>query len=279
MAAILQFWMDKATVVDGELFGGQIHPASALTEYVMNALNPVLPTGHKVTWDHVITQTLWMKKRLFNFTSEEERKMCRQAIPVTGITSDLEVAMERCYNEHILNMATQQKKKDLHEKPGSKPGLAPKSSKTTWTRNLGRGEMLKIHLKKKAPGQDLTPVPPKDDGPDIGKHYEPPQRQENTKTGQAGQSPLTEELLALGESVTMVLDQFEDLEIAQAVSNILPHMDTADVEMEEVASGYQPEVGHMGYDVNLVRHSNDTALGLLLRSRPRRISCWMRKPT
>ena len=66
MAAILQFWMDKATVADGELFGGRIRPASALTEYVMNALNPVLPAGHKVTWDHVITRTLWMKKRLFN---------------------------------------------------------------------------------------------------------------------------------------------------------------------------------------------------------------------
>ena len=66
MAAILQFWMDKATFADGELFGGIICPASALTEYVMNALNPVLPAGHKVTWDHVITCTPWMKKRLFN---------------------------------------------------------------------------------------------------------------------------------------------------------------------------------------------------------------------
>ena len=71
-------------------------------------------------------------------------------------------------------------------------------------------------------------------------------------TGQAGRSLLTEELLALGESVTTVLDQFEDPEIAQAISNILPSTDTADVEMEEVASGFQPEVGRMGYDVNLV---------------------------
>ena len=164
----------------------------------MNALNPVLPEGHKLTWDHVITRTPWMKKRLFNFTSEEERKMRRQAIPVAGITSDLEVAMERCYNEHILNMATQQKKKDLHEKPGSKPGLVPKSSKPTGTRNLGRRETIKIHLKKKALGQDWTPVPPKDDSPNVGKCYEPPRCQENTGTGQAGQSPLTEELLAPG---------------------------------------------------------------------------------
>ena len=252
MAAILQFWMDEATVTDSELFWGRIHPTSALTEYVMNALNPVLPAGHKVTWGHVITRTPWMKKRLFNFTSEEERKMCWQAIPVAGITSDLEVAMERCYNEHILDTAAQQKKKDLHEKLGSKPGPAPKSSKPTGTGNLGCGEMIKIHLKKKALGQDWTLVPPKDDGPDVGKRYEPPWCQENTGTGQAGRSPLTEELLAPGESVTTVLDQFEDPEIAQALSNILPHTDTADVEMEEVASGFQPEVGRMGYDVNLV---------------------------
>ena len=91
MAAILQFWRDKATVADGELFRGRIPPASALMEYVMNAPNLVLPTGHKVTWDHVITRTLWMKKRMFNFMSEEERKMHWQAIPVAGITSDLEV--------------------------------------------------------------------------------------------------------------------------------------------------------------------------------------------
>ena len=85
MAAILQFWTDEASVADGELFGGRMHPISALVEYVMNAVNPVLPLGYKVTWDHVITRTPWMKKWLFNFTSEEERKMHSQAIPVAGI--------------------------------------------------------------------------------------------------------------------------------------------------------------------------------------------------
>ena len=97
--------------------------------------------------------------------------MRRQAIPVAGITSDLEVAMERCYNAHIMDTAVQQKKKELKEKLGPKP--AP-SSKPTGTKNLGRGDTIKIYLKKKAPGQDLTPVLPKDDGPDIGKHAENP---------------------------------------------------------------------------------------------------------
>ena len=72
---------------------------------------------------------------------------------------------------------------------------------------------------------------------------------------------MTEELLAPGESVTTVLDQFEDPEIAQAVSNILPLADPTDVEMEEEAMGFEPEVGRVGYDVNLVQHSDDTALG------------------
>ena len=54
---------------------------------------------------------------------------------------------------------------------------------------------------------------------------------------QAGLSPLTEELLTPGEDLTTVLNGYdipEEQELAQAVSSILPRMDTADVEMEEV---------------------------------------------
>ena len=81
-------------------------------------------------------------------------------------------------------------------------------------------------------------------------------------TGQASRSPLTEELFAPGESVTTILDlQYEDLDIAQAISNIPPCVDPADVKMEEEATGFQPEVGCVGYDVNLVWHSDDTAPG------------------
>ena len=49
MAAILQFWMDEASIADSELFGGQMCPVSTLVEYVTNAVNPVLPPGYKVT--------------------------------------------------------------------------------------------------------------------------------------------------------------------------------------------------------------------------------------
>ena len=201
-----------------------------------------------------------MKKWLFNFTSEEEWKMHRQAIPVVGILSDLEVAMDMCYNQHIMDTAAQQKKKEQQEKLG--PKAAP-SSKPTGIKNMGRGETIKLHLRKKAPGQDWTHVTPKDDGPDIGKCYKTPRRQESTGTSQAGQSPLTEELLAPGEHITNVLDdQYEDPEIEQAMVNIPLHMDLADVKMEDATSGFEPEVSRSGYDVNLVRHSGDTAPGL-----------------
>ena len=139
MASILQFWMDEASVADGELFRGRTHPISALAEYIMNAVNPFLPPGYKVTWDHVINHTPLMKKRLFNFTSEEEGKMRCQAIPVAGISSDLEVAMEMCYNQHIMDTATQQKKKEQQEKPGQK---ASPSSKPTGIKSMGCRETI-----------------------------------------------------------------------------------------------------------------------------------------
>ena len=111
-----------------------------------------------------------MKKRLFNFTSEEEWKICRQAIPVAGISLDLEVAMEMCYNQHIMDMAAQQKK-EQQEKPGQKAAL---SSKSTGIKNMGCGETIKLHLRKKAPGQDWTHIMPKDDSANTGKRYETP---------------------------------------------------------------------------------------------------------
>ena len=124
-------------------------------------------------------------------------------------------------------------------------------------------EHIKLHLQKKAPGQDWTHVTPKDNAPDVWKHYETPRCQEGTGTSQAGRSPLTEELLAPGEHVTTVLDdQYEDPEIEQAIAHIPPCMDLANVEMEDVTSGCEPKVSRSGYDVNLVQHSGDIAPGL-----------------
>ena len=220
-------------------------PVSALPEYVMSTINPTLPPGYKVMWDHVITCTPWMKKRLFNSTSEEERRMHRQPIPVAGISSNLEEATEKCYNKHIMDTAAQEKKKALQKKPGAKPSP---SSKPSGLKNMGRRETIKIHLKKLAPGQDWTHFLPKDKGPDVRKCYDPPQHEDDMGAGQAsssqmkasqpGHSPLTEELLALGEDVTTVLDYQddvqEDLELARAIANILPCLEATDMEMQDV---------------------------------------------
>ena len=62
MASILQFWMDDTSIADGELFGGWICLASALVEYIMSTMNLVLEPGYKVSWDHVINCTPWMKQ-------------------------------------------------------------------------------------------------------------------------------------------------------------------------------------------------------------------------
>ena len=102
-------------------------------------------------------------------------------------------------------------------------------------------------------GEGWSHVTPKDKGPDVSQCYELTQCQDNTGASQAGCSPLTDELLTPGEDVTTILnyqdDTQEDPEIVQAIVNIPPPL------------GFQPEFGHTGYDVNLVRPSDDTAPG------------------
>ena len=123
----------------------------------------------------------------------------------------------------------------------------------------------------KDPSQETGPrphVPLKDKGPDVRKHYDPPQYQDDTGAGQAsssqmkasqpGHSPLTEELLTPGEDVTTILnyqdDVQEDPEIARSIANIPPCLEATDVEMQDVNAppGFEPEFSHSGYDVNLV---------------------------
>ena len=42
LVTVLQFWTDEATVANGTMYGGRVHPASALAEYVMDTVNPGL---------------------------------------------------------------------------------------------------------------------------------------------------------------------------------------------------------------------------------------------
>ena len=60
MAAVLQFWTDEQSILDGVINGGRIWPTSALAHYVMTQLNPVVPEDLQITWDQVVAQTPWV---------------------------------------------------------------------------------------------------------------------------------------------------------------------------------------------------------------------------
>ena len=103
MVAVLQFWGDEASSVDGIIYGGRKCPISALVEYILNTINPGLEPGSKVTWDDVVIRTPWMAKWLRGMTAAQEKTVWHQALPVPGVSSDLEIALERRYSEHVLS--------------------------------------------------------------------------------------------------------------------------------------------------------------------------------
>ena len=102
MVAVLQFWGDEASTTDGIVYGGRECPISALAEYVLNTINLGLDPGSKITWDDVVTQTPWMTKQLHGMTAAQEMTVKRQALPVPGKSSELEVVSEKRYSEQLL---------------------------------------------------------------------------------------------------------------------------------------------------------------------------------
>ena len=102
MVSILQFWGDEASTADGVVYGGHECPVSTLAEYVLNKINPGLDPGSKITWDDVVTQTPWLTKRLHGMMATQEMTIKRQALPVPGESSELEVVLEKMYSEKLL---------------------------------------------------------------------------------------------------------------------------------------------------------------------------------
>ena len=249
---VLQFWTDEASVADGKVYGGHIRPVSALAEYVMNTVNLGLEPGSRVTWEDVITQTPWMSKRLYGMTAGQEQTVRRQALPIPGESSELEVLSEKLYTEYL--------KKTLSAGRGKNP--------------LGRAGTLMLHLKKSAQGKGWTRAEPAGTDPGVGNPYrcpkETPSQQGGGETSQSRCSPLTNELLAPGEELIGDLD-YEDVEeadpgpdpeIVEAMKHIPKADACADVEMQDIRPplGFEPEVARSGYDVNLVR-SDPAELG------------------
>ena len=266
MVAVLQFWGDEASSANGIVYGGHEHPVSALAEYVLNTINLGLDPGSKVTWDYVVIRTPWMTKQLHGMTAAQEMMVKRQALPVRGQSSELEVVLEKRYSEQLLH--ARGRGKLIVENPTA-PGH--KSATSSGLTKVGRGETLKLHLKRTTQGEGWS-VEMKDSGLSIG-HPSPANQEAGKPQGMVrpGHSPLTSELLAPDEELTEVLD-YEDVEeneasmpdpeIAQAVAHIPQANAFADVEMQELCPppGFEPEVSRVGYDVNLVR-SDPAELG------------------
>ena len=245
MVVVLQFWGDEASTTDGIVYGGHEHPISALAEYILNTINPGLDSRSKITWDDVVTQTPWMAKRLHGMTVAQELTVRHQALPVPGESSELEVVLEKRYSEQLLR--PKGRGKLITENPTT-PGHKPVTSSPPGLTKIGRGETLKLHLKRAPRGEGWS-VEMRDSGPSVGHPSQnPPENnepQESEETVRPGHSPLTSELLALDEELTEVLD-YEDVEendpgvsdpeITQAVAHIPPANAFADVEMQESAT-------------------------------------------
>ena len=59
-AAVLQFWTDEQSILDGVVNGSRVRPMSVLAHYVMTQLNPVAPEDLQITWDQVVERTPWV---------------------------------------------------------------------------------------------------------------------------------------------------------------------------------------------------------------------------
>ena len=138
---VLKFWTDEATVADGAVYGGRVCPASALAEYVMNAVNPGLKPRSKVSWEDVITRTPWMSKRLHGMTAGQEQTVRHQALPMPGESSEVEVLSEKLYVEYLSKMPS---------------AGGP----------LGRAGTLRLHLKRAEKG--WTKADQSGTGPGVG---------------------------------------------------------------------------------------------------------------
>ena len=178
---VLQFWTDEATVTDGAVYGGHVHPASALAEYMMDTVNPGLEPGSKVSWEDVITRTPWMSKRLHSMTTGQEQTVRCQALPMPGESSELEVLSKKLHTEYSKKM------------PSAGGGKSP----------LGRAGTLRLHLKKAEKG--WTQASQSGTGLGVGNPNRYPKelssQSKQGKLNQPSRSPLTNELLDPGEEL------------------------------------------------------------------------------
>ena len=119
MALVLQFWTDEETIKDSAIFGGRNQPVSALAEYVVNTINPNLEEGYKVTWEQVVCQTPWIRKRLAG-NSALVKQIWHKPIPLEGHSLELEIVMEEYYNLELRRLETLLEGVSKNKRGGSK---------------------------------------------------------------------------------------------------------------------------------------------------------------
>ena len=103
MVVVLQFWGDEASSTDGIIYRGRDCPISTLAEYVFNTINPGLEPRSKITWDDIVIRTPWMVEWLHGMMAAQEKMVWHQALLVPGVSSELEITLERRYSEHVLS--------------------------------------------------------------------------------------------------------------------------------------------------------------------------------
>ena len=257
-AAVLQFWTDEQSILDGVLNGGRVHPTSALAQYVMDKLNPAVPKDLMITWNQVVEQTLWVRKRLSG-SEDESRAILRQPIPVPGEASELELATEAFYKQQVAEQFTA-----AVDASGQKSTPSEDTPRTP----RGRGAILKAHVDKMDMGENWTRLPGKQSGPDMGWRYEPRRHltdedptllvdPSTMSTGEApDRSPLTLELDPQSE-VTNLLDYDDTIDQDPEILTAMANIPTEDVDMqdEETAPGtdFNPELTQHGFDQHFGR--------------------------
>ena len=155
---VLQFWIDKQSILEVVINGGRVRPASALAQYVMKSLNPVVPEDLRITWDQVVDWTPWVGKHL-EASEDESHTILRQPIRVAGEASNLELATEECYEREVVKQFVV-----TADAPGVKAALADNTPHPP----MGRGAILKAHLDKMDMAEGWTRLPGKESGPDVG---------------------------------------------------------------------------------------------------------------
>ena len=135
-----------------------------------------------------------MTKQLHGMTATQEMTVRHQALPVQGESSELEVILEKRYSEQLSR--SKGRGKLVVENP-TIPSHKPVTS--SGLTKVGRGDALKLHLKRTARGEGWS-VETRDLGPNVGHpspaNQETSKPQESEQMVQPGRSPLTSELLA-----------------------------------------------------------------------------------